>query len=87
MTVEEEELQYRRTVGERVRAERIRGDRSQKDLAHAAGVTRNFVSALERGSQRLDAYRLGKLAAALSIPLQQLLSTDGPHAAGAPRPT
>jgi transcriptional regulator with XRE-family HTH domain len=62
-----EEAALRRLVGKRVRAERIWQERSQDQLADAAGVTRNFVSAIERGVQGLDAYRLGRLADALGL--------------------
>src|SRR5215213_9502775 len=40
---------YRRAVGMRIRVWRVVHDRSQDQLAAEAGVTRNFVSAIERG--------------------------------------
>jgi len=49
-------------------------DRTQEDLAAAAGVTRNFVSAIERGAQGLDAVRLRKLAAEMGMPTADLLA-------------
>ena len=42
---------YRRAVGKRIRVWRVLHDRSQDELAAEAGVTRNFVSAIERGAQ------------------------------------
>ena len=49
-------------------------DRTQEDLAAAAGVTRNFVSAIERGAQGLDAVRLRKLAAEMGMSMADLLA-------------
>jgi transcriptional regulator with XRE-family HTH domain len=61
-------------VGLRIRVWRVVHDRSQEDLARAAGVTRNFVSAIERGAQGLDAVRLRRLAAAMGVDLAELLA-------------
>ena len=68
---------YRRTVGKRIRVWRVLHDATQDDLARAAGVTRNFVSAIERGVQGLDAVRLRRLAAAMGMPLCSLLAEPG----------
>ena len=65
---------YRRTVGKRIRVWRVLHDQSQDQLATAAGITRSFVSAIERGAQGLDAARLRKLAAAMDMPLAELLA-------------
>jgi DNA-binding XRE family transcriptional regulator len=63
-------------------ARRLRGARAllgvdQQSLADASGVSRNFVSAIERGAQNLDAYRLSLLATALGMPLPTLLTGAG----------
>ena len=68
------DLAFRRTVGLRIRVWRVVHDRSQEDLARAAGVTRNFVSAIERGAQGLDAVRLRRLAVAMGLDLAELLA-------------
>lgn len=65
---------YRRVVGKRIRVWRVLHDRSQDELATEAGVTRNFVSAIERGAQGLDAVRLRRLAGAMGIELADLLA-------------
>jgi transcriptional regulator with XRE-family HTH domain len=70
------EFEYRRLVGKRVRAERTWHDLSQDELAAKAGVTRNFVSAIERGAQGLDAYRLQQIADALGLAFADLMATD-----------
>lgn len=42
-------------------------------------MTRNFVSAIERGAQGVDAWRLDKLANALGVSLAWLLGqSDSP---------
>lgn len=64
---------YRRQIGKRVRLVRVDLDLSQDDIATKAGVTRNFVSAIERGAQGLDTWRLRRLADALGIGLGWLL--------------
>jgi transcriptional regulator with XRE-family HTH domain len=74
--IHEEEAGYRRRVGRRLLVRRTVLGLSQQQVATAAGVTRNFVSAIERGDQGLDAYRLLKVAGALSIALSDLLSPD-----------
>lgn len=70
---------YRRQVGRRVRLVRIGQELSQDNVAASAGVTRNFVSAIERGAQSPDAWRLGKLADALGVSISWLLGqSDSP---------
>ncbi len=70
---------YRRAVGKRIRVWRVLHDRSQDELAVQAGVSRNFVSAIERGAQGLDAVRLRRLAAAMGIGLAELLADPEPR--------
>jgi transcriptional regulator with XRE-family HTH domain len=71
-----QELEYRRLVGKRVRMERVWQDLSQDEVAAKAGVTRNFVSAIERGVQGLDAYRLRQVAEALGVRFEDLMAAD-----------
>jgi DNA-binding XRE family transcriptional regulator len=69
---------FRRDVGRRIRAQRTLCNLRQEELAERAGVSRNFVSAVERGTQRLDAWRLRHLALALDCDLGWLLLDDQP---------
>jgi transcriptional regulator with XRE-family HTH domain len=69
-------------VGKRIRVWRVLHERSQDELAAEAGVTRNFVSAIERGAQGLDAVRLRRLAHAMDMSLGELLAD--PEPVGAP---
>ena len=68
-----EETEYRRAIGKRIRVWRVLHERSQDELAASAGVSRNFVSAVERGAQGLDAVRLRRLARAMNTTLAELL--------------
>lgn len=73
------EDEYRRQVGRRARLVRIGQALAQEEVARSAGLTRNYVSAAERGAQGLDAWRLGKLADALGVSLGWLLGlSDSP---------
>ena len=69
---------FRLEIGGRIRAERSLLNLRQEELAERAGVSRNFVSAVERGTQRLDAWRLRHLALALECELGWLLLDDQP---------
>ncbi len=72
------DVAYRRAVGKRIRVWRVVNERSQDELAAEAGVTRNFVSAIERGAQGLDAVRLRRLAAVMGMTLGELLADPDP---------
>lgn len=79
------EQEYRRCIGRRLCAQRHYRGLSQQEAAGRAGVTRNQVSALERGAQTPDAWRLRLIAQALDTTLGWVL--DEPDLTGsAPRP-
>ena len=81
-TVSEEEAALRRQIGKRVRVERIWRDLSQGELAEKAGVTRNFVSAIERGAQGLDGYRLLHIANVFDLTLNDLFDVGAAWSPG-----
>lgn len=64
---------FKAEVGRRLRALRMWEDLSQEQLATRAGLTRGFISGVERGAQHLDAWRLRLLARALGVPSGMLL--------------
>jgi DNA-binding XRE family transcriptional regulator len=68
---------YRKAVSRRLRMARVVLDISQQEVADAAGCSRNFVSAVERGVQGMDAYRLSLIATALRMRPRILLEGDG----------
>lgn len=76
MSRSQDERTLRALVGRRLLMRRIWLQLSQDDVAVKAGVTRNFVSAIERGAQGLDAFRLGQVAGALGVTVTWLL--EGP---------
>jgi transcriptional regulator with XRE-family HTH domain len=55
---------------------------SQQDLAAAAGLSRVFVSALERGRHGPNVLALRHLAGALGVALCDLVADAGPAGAG-----
>lgn len=76
MTRRIEDERYRRLIGQRIKAKRVWLALSQDEVAAKAEVTRNFVSAIERGAQGLDVIRLRRLSGALGVDFAVLVSTD-----------
>ena len=70
----DEDEAYLRLVGKRVRVLRVFLGLSQEELATAAGVTRNYVSAVERAVHRLDVVRARRLALVLRVRIGDLLA-------------
>ena len=68
------ETAMRRQIGRRAYIRRVWLDLSQQEVADKSGLTRNFVSAIERGAQGLDAWRLWALAEGLGGTLDWLLT-------------
>jgi transcriptional regulator with XRE-family HTH domain len=64
---------YLRALGKRVRILRLTRELTQEELATAAGMSRSFVSLIEHGSHGVDVIRLIRLAAALDVPLAELI--------------
>ena len=64
------------TVGDRIKAMRLRRGWSQATLAAAAGVGQSTVSMLERGHRSGDGKSILAIAAALGIPAEQLYSEE-----------
>jgi transcriptional regulator with XRE-family HTH domain len=67
-----------RALGRRVRIMRLTREMTQDDLAVAAGMSRSFVSLIEKGTHGVDVVRLLRLAAALDVPLAELLGAIPP---------
>jgi|RhiMetdeSRZDD1v2_1073273.scaffolds.fasta_scaffold1609626_2 transcriptional regulator with XRE-family HTH domain len=63
-----------RAIGKRVRLARLVRELTQAELADAAGMSRSFVSLIEHGTHGVDIVRLHRLAAALDIPLVDLVA-------------
>jgi transcriptional regulator with XRE-family HTH domain len=67
------EREFLRKLGKRIRLLRVDREISQELLARAAGMSRNFVSSIERGAHGVDVVRLVRLAVALDVTLNELL--------------
>ena len=66
-----EAFMYR--LGRRVRLRRLIAERTQDQLAEAAGISRSFVSLIEKGAHGVDVVRLHRIAAALYMRLSDLI--------------
>jgi transcriptional regulator with XRE-family HTH domain len=62
----------RRHFGDRVRALREAGGRSQEALAHDAGMHRTYLGGIERGRRNPSLLNIARLADALGVPLVEL---------------
>jgi transcriptional regulator with XRE-family HTH domain len=68
-----DEATLRQQVGRRIYLRRVWLDLTQQEVADRGGISRNFVSAIERGAQGLDAWRLWQVAEALGATLDWVL--------------
>jgi len=62
-----------RLLGENVREERLRQGRTQEEVAEEAGLTRSYLSDLERGTRNPSVHALGLIARALKVEAADLL--------------
>ncbi|MBZ0184788.1 MAG: helix-turn-helix transcriptional regulator [Candidatus Obscuribacterales bacterium] len=64
-----------RNFGRALRLERRRQGYSQEEFAHAAGLDRSYVGAIERGEQNPSLFTIARLADTLDLSLSTLLET------------
>ena len=64
---------FMRRLGRRVRLARLIAEMTQDQLAEKAGISRNFVSLIEKGAHGVNVVRLHRIAAALGMPLSDLI--------------
>lgn len=72
-------MDLRRLVGSNVRHWRLRLGVSQEELAFRADLHRTYVNGVERGIRNPTTLILGRLAKALGIEPDQLLSNKKPQ--------
>ena len=60
--------------GARVRALRVERGLSQEDLAQNAGLHRTYVGGIERGERNISLVNIEKLAIALDVSVESLMS-------------
>lgn len=70
--------EFLRVLGRRVRLLRLARELTQDQIADAAGMSRSFVSLVEKGCHGVDVVRLWRLAEALGLSLVELLDLDTP---------
>jgi len=68
-------------LGERVRDARARRGMTRKILAHDSGVSERYLAQLETGQGNVSVLLLQRIAAALNLPLTELLHKGSEHAA------
>jgi transcriptional regulator with XRE-family HTH domain len=61
--------------GAAMRAIRVGKGISQEDLANDSGIDRSYLGAIERGEQNAGLLHLVRIAAALGVPLADLVSS------------
>ncbi len=64
----------KRIVGERVRKIRTYKKLSQEDLAYSASLHSTYIGQIERGEKNATLETLGKIANALEVPLESLVT-------------
>lgn len=69
---------FLRALGHRVRVLRVMNNLTQAELGNRAGVSRSFVSLIEKGLHGIEIVRLRHLATALGVPLPRLLDPQAP---------
>jgi len=62
--------------GKKVREERTRLGLSQEKLANRAGVHRTYIGMIERAEKNITLENIGKMAKALEISLNKLMSLE-----------
>lgn len=72
------EWTFLRTLGKRIRIQRLTAELSQEQLAERAGMSRNFVSSIEHGKHGVDIVRLFRISTVLGVPLAELLPPAAP---------
>ena len=70
--------QYLRLLGERVRDARARHGMTRKMLAHDCGVSERYLAQLESARGNLSIVLLRRVAAAIDVPLAELVSEELP---------
>jgi XRE family aerobic/anaerobic benzoate catabolism transcriptional regulator len=74
------EKRFLRDLGERVRAARARSAMTRRDLAAESSVSERYLAHLESGQGNISVLLLQKVAAALNLPLGQLLGGEDEQA-------
>lgn len=68
--------EFLQSLGRRVRLLRLTRELTQDQLARASGMSRSFISLVEHGQHGVDIVRLFRIAAALGMPLRDLIDVS-----------
>jgi transcriptional regulator with XRE-family HTH domain len=68
-----------KTFGRSIRSLRKQRGLSQEDLAEASGLSRNYISDIERGVRNPSLLAVIGISRALRVPLRDLLGDVEPH--------
>lgn len=61
-------------LGYKIRAERVKMNYSQEDLAEKAGLHKNYIGMVERGEKNVTVLRCYQIARALKLSLMDLVA-------------
>ena len=73
-TYTEEEKEYLKKVGHRIRDFRMEADLSQEKLAFACDLDRTYIGSVERGERNISVLNLNKISKALKLETVDLLN-------------
>ena len=76
----DDQAAFLRALGKRVRLLRLMKELTQEELGRQAGVSRSFISLIEKGTHGIEVGRLLRLAAVLDVPLPHLVDLQTPVA-------
>lgn len=71
-----EEQLFLTKLGKRIRRFRVNKDWSQERLGFKSNLDRTYIGGIERGQSNPTALNLKKIADALELPLEKILSED-----------
>jgi XRE family aerobic/anaerobic benzoate catabolism transcriptional regulator len=69
-------------IGQRIRSTRLRNGQTQEGLARDADVSNGTIIRIEMGRNNPNLDTLAKIAAALDVPISELVDDDDEQATG-----
>lgn len=66
---------FRKEVGERIKAARLKGKLTQAEVAKKAGINTNYYSVIERGEVNTTLEKLQKISKALGLDVSDITKT------------
>lgn len=73
-TYSKDEQNFLKKIGSRIRALRTEASLSQEELAFKCELDRTYIGSVERGERNISIINLRKIAKALSINLNEIVS-------------